>query len=91
MLNLLYFATIRELTGEKGSTMEEDASTARALLGALADRYGRKFREYCLEGEEISDRVIVLVNGRHIAHSGGGDTPLSGGDTVSIFPIVGGG
>jgi molybdopterin synthase sulfur carrier subunit len=90
MLNLLYFATIRELTGEKASSAE-DVPTVSALLKALADRYGRAFREYCLEGEAVSDRVIVLVNGRHIAHTGGGETPLSGGDTVSIFPIVGGG
>ena len=39
----------------------------------------------------LSDRVIIMVNGRHIAHTGGLGTPLRDGDTVAIFPIIGGG
>lgn len=67
------------------------APSLRALLHVLADRYDDAFRAKILEGDDVSGELIVLVNGRHIAHTGGGDTPLKEGDEVSIFPVVGGG
>ena len=54
-------------------------------------KVSEKFRREALEVEDVSDRVIVMVNGRSIAHTGGGNTPLSDGDTVAVFPIIGGG
>lgn len=87
---MLFFATIRDYTGEKETTAPETANIGDLLLG-LADRYGKKFRAEAFDGDDLSDRVIIMVNGRHIAHTGGRDTPLSVGDTVAIFPIIGGG
>ncbi|MBL3539172.1 MAG: MoaD family protein [Aminivibrio sp.] len=89
-MKVLFFATIRDLTREK-ETMAEGADTVMELLLQLSDRYGREFREEALDGEAVSDRIIVLVNGRNIAHTGGGETRLAEGDTVAIFPIIGGG
>ena len=90
MIKVLFFATIRDLTREK-ETAAEGADTVMELLLQLSDRYGPDFREEALDGDTISDRLIVLVNGRHIAHTGGGQTQLSEGDTVAVFPIIGGG
>ncbi|MDI9568418.1 MAG: MoaD/ThiS family protein [Bacillota bacterium] len=39
----------------------------------------------------MSDRVIILVNGRNIVHLAGIDTVLGEEDEVSIFPVVAGG
>ncbi len=90
-MEVLFFATIRNLTGEKELRVAR-AATVRALLELLATRYGERFRRKVLDEKgDPSPELIVLVNGRHIAHTGGGDTPLKDGDEISIFPVVGGG
>ncbi|NLA91661.1 MAG: MoaD/ThiS family protein [Synergistaceae bacterium] len=89
-MKVLFFANIRDYTGVK-ETEADGPQTIMELLISLAEVYGREFHDEAFEEGEISDRVIVMVNGRHIAHTGGGETPLSNGDTVAIFPIIGGG
>jgi len=90
MIKVLFFATFRDYTGEKEWSAENTATVGELLL-TLANRYGSPFRDEAFDGDVISDRIIVMVNGRHIAHTGGQDTPLSDGDTVALFPIIGGG
>ena len=89
-MKVLFFATIRDLTGGKETQVPAPPSV-RDLLEALSVRYGFAFRRKALEGTEPSPELIVLVNGHHIAHLRGGDTPLSEGDQVSLFPVIGGG
>jgi molybdopterin synthase sulfur carrier subunit len=90
MIRVLFFATIRDLAREKETTAR-DCPTVRALLEELSRRYGEAFRREALEDGDLSARLIVMVNGRSVAHTGGGRTPLSDGDTVAVFPIIGGG
>ena len=90
MIKIEFFATIRELTGEKKITIEK-TSAVSDLLRLLLQRYGAPLREKIFDGEELSDEITILVNGMHIASTGGLGTPLSDGDEVAIFPIVGGG
>ena len=59
-----------------------DCATVDSLLTSLAERYGSDF---------LPEALIVMVNGRSIAHTGFLRTPLEDGDLVSIFPIIGGG
>jgi molybdopterin synthase sulfur carrier subunit len=42
-------------------------------------------------GAELSDAIIILVNGRNVLYLKGLDTPLEADDEVSIFPMVAGG
>lgn len=90
MIKIEFFATIRELTGEKEIAIEKTAAMGD-LLRLLFQRYGTPLREKIFDGEELSDEITILVNGMHIASTGGLATPLSDGDEVAIFPIVGGG
>ncbi len=90
MVKVLFFATIRDMTREK-ETSAPGGQTVRELMSNLAERYGEAFRKEALEGSDVSGRVIVMVNGRAITHTGGGGTLLSDGDTVAVFPIIGGG
>ena len=90
MIKVLFFATIRDYTNEKETTAE-GASSIKGLLHLLCARYGPEFEAEVFEGEKISDRVIVLVNGKHIAHTGGPLTPVKDGDTIAVFPVIGGG
>jgi molybdopterin synthase sulfur carrier subunit len=90
MIRVEYFANIRTMTGKK----EENVSlrpTVLELVNALCASYGAKFRDFCMDGDAISRNVNILVNGKHIHHLSEGDTPLSDGDEVCVFPLIGGG
>lgn len=92
MISVLFFATIRDFTKERETAVQDERSLGD-LLSRLCGRYGDEFRRELLDeaGTALSDRVTVLVNGRHTANTGGLGTPLRRGDTVAIFPIIGGG
>ena len=90
MIKVLFFANIRDNTNEK-ETEVSGPSTVKELLVLLSGRYGDVFRNEAFDGDTLSDRIIVLVNGKHIAHTGGASTPVTDGDTVAVFPIIGGG
>ena len=90
MIRVGYFAHIRELTGKKEESLTSH-STVRDLMNSLCQAYGAKFRDFCMDGERISRNANVSVNGKHIQHLGGDDTPLRDDDEISIFPLIGGG
>jgi len=90
-MKVKFFATYRDLTGCKETDVPAPPDAA-ALLGALISRYGpRMQRKLFAESGELSEDAILLVNGRHIAHLSGLNTPLSEKDVVSLFPMVAGG
>ncbi|HCL79713.1 MAG TPA: molybdopterin synthase sulfur carrier subunit, partial [Synergistaceae bacterium] len=68
MISVLFFATIRDFTKERETTVQDERSLGD-LLSRLCERYGDEFRRELLDetGTALSDRVIVLVNGRHTA------------------------
>jgi len=90
-MDVQYFATFRDLAGERARRIDEPPATVGELLQALAGRYGAAFRRAVFEGERLSPIAIILVNGRNVHFTGGLDTPLAPDDQVSIFPMVAGG
>jgi molybdopterin synthase sulfur carrier subunit len=60
-------------------------------MEALCNKYGQTFEKKVFVEGKLSSEVIILVNGRHIAHCDGVNTKLSNEDEVSIFPVVAGG
>ncbi|MCG9712820.1 molybdopterin synthase sulfur carrier subunit [Shewanella insulae] len=83
MINVLFFAQVRELLGE--STIEVEASTQtttaeglRALLAAKDDKWGKVL---------ASDKLLVAVNQTISSW----DTQVEDGDEVAFFPPVTGG
>jgi len=90
MIKVLFFANIRDITNEKETEVSGPA-TVKDLLVLLSGHYEDGFRNEAFDGDTLSDRIIVLVNGKHIAHTGGEATPVKDGDTVAVFPIIGGG
>lgn len=85
-----YFAHLRELVGDRDreEVTLPDGATLLDLLEELSKKHGERFKSFVLRSHELSDRVIVLVNGtpvtdlRHV---------LCDGDTVSLLSAVGGG
>lgn len=90
-----FFAYFRDpdFAGCKEMQWPEKAGTVLDLCHQIADRFGPKFRSELLtsDGTAISDRSIVLVNGRRIEFLDGIRTSLNDTDTVYVFPVVAGG
>ena len=90
-MRVKFFAYLRDYTG----CSETDApavTTMGDLARILCDRYGDRLRDKMLTaGGELGPEIIIMINGRHVAHLGGLSAPLKSDDTVQIFPMVAGG
>lgn len=89
-MKVKFFAYMRDYTGCK-EIQTQRCDDVKALLHKLCERFGREFCRKVLNGDELSDEIIILVNGRHIAHLDGINTKLDENDEISIFPVVAGG
>ncbi|QGU94051.1 MoaD family protein [Clostridium bovifaecis] len=89
-MKVKFFAYIRDYTNCKETDFEY-CETLEMLLRRLSEAYGEKFRNKVFQGNQLSKEVIILVNGRHIAHLDGISTKLNREDVVAIFPVVAGG
>lgn len=91
MLRVGFYADIRKMTGVKETTVPASA-TLILLMRELCAKFGKSFEDFCMEGDgKISRRVNILVNGKHMLHLQQEETPLTDGDDVRIFPLIGGG
>lgn len=92
-MKLRLFATLRDLAGKKELDLAPPA-TVGELLEELSRRWGRPFDDQIFQDEArtaLITGVILLVNGRHIAHLAGLETALTEGDAVDLFPPLAGG
>jgi MoaD family protein len=91
-MKVKYFAGYRDITKRK----EEDITAPKdiwALMLVLCECYGKAIKKELLStnGLELSEDLVILLNGRNICHLDGKNTALSDHDVVSIFPVVAGG
>lgn len=90
-LELRFFATFREAVGQKTIHREfADGSSVGEVLATLEGEFADLEGQLLADGE-IAEHLSVLRNGREVYHLEGPDTPLSDGDTLSVFPPVAGG
>lgn len=83
MINVLFFAQVRELLGTAKLSLEageqtQTAEALRAMLAATDDKWAKVL---------TSDKLLVAVN-QTISQW---DTPVNDGDEVAFFPPVTGG
>ncbi|MGQ9460053.1 MAG: ubiquitin-like small modifier protein 1 [Candidatus Bathyarchaeaceae archaeon] len=92
-IQVKFFTTLREITGKKEEEIELSGSTTiKELLTQLSKKYGREFVNYLYDEKgEIRTHIQILINGRDIDVFQGLETKLKEGDTIAIFPPVGGG
>ncbi|MEH5012695.1 molybdopterin synthase sulfur carrier subunit [Phytobacter diazotrophicus] len=81
MINVLFFAQVRELIGCDRLTLDEIFPSVEALRQHLAARNDR----WALALEE--GKLLAAVNQTLVSF----DTPLTDGDEVAFFPPVTGG
>jgi len=83
MIHVRVYAMLIDIVGSR-SLEVEGAKTVGELIDLLDSRYpGFK--------KELEKGFLILVNGVNVLHLKGLDTEIKDGDTVVIFPPVGGG
>jgi molybdopterin synthase sulfur carrier subunit len=93
-ISVRLFTTLRELAGKGTETLEFEVGnvSVRDVLAGLAERHGKKFRDYLYdESGAVREHLQLLVNGKSTAFMEELDTRVSDGDEVAIVPPVGGG
>jgi MoaD family protein len=85
-----FFAYFREVFGgrEREVALGEGASVAEALA-ALCDTPARRGEIFA--GRELKPHLVIMLNGVPVQSLKGMATPLADGDTLAVFPMMGGG
>lgn len=85
-----FFAYFRDLFGGRERELGLDGgSTVGAALDRLCDTAAR--RREIFAGGELKPHLVVMVNGVPVQSLQGPATPLADGDTLAVFPMMGGG
>ena len=88
-----FFATLRDIVG--GKTVEFDVDhgiTAQELLDTIIERFPPLRKELLDENGKMYGHVHFFINGRDVQFTEKQfDTQILEGDTVNVFPAVGGG
>jgi MoaD family protein len=85
-----FFAYFRDLFGSRErDVVVGEGATVRDALSLLCDTSER--RREVFEGGSLKPHLVVMVNGVHVESLRGLDTELSPGDTIAVFPMLGGG
>ncbi|MEM3151387.1 MAG: ubiquitin-like small modifier protein 1 [Candidatus Bathyarchaeia archaeon] len=91
-MKVRYFAIFREITNKRDEELElQEGATVKDLLKILSDKYGKKFKDLVFNGEIVSDRVLMLVDGVNIYSLNNLETKLNENSIFVILPPVGGG
>lgn len=68
-------------------------SSFATLLPYLFERFGTGFRESVMEGDKISSKILILLNGISIKNETLQEleTPLKPDDEIAFIPMLNGG
>lgn len=88
-IECVFFGPFRDTVGQKTLEYETDADTVGVLLAELRELYP-DLRPIVEDGELIG-KIAVTINGTHIHHLDGLQTPIEDGDVVRLTTAVYGG
>jgi MoaD family protein len=89
-IKVKFFAYFRDLFGGRDRDLDLAAGAAVAdALAALCDTAARRAEIFA--AGELKPHLIVMLNGVPVRCLKGMATPLADGDTLAVFPIMGGG
>lgn len=83
------FCTICIVGEEKGQIR---GGTVWEIINNLCDERGAEFRKSIfVQGSEINDNYVIMVNGKPLDAERGLDLRVRKGDAIAIVPALGGG
>jgi len=90
-IRVKFLAYFHDLFGAREITVDlPPGARLRDLLEGLGDSPERR-RAILTEKGEIHSQVVVMKNGAPAQSARGLNAPLADGDTVAVFPFLGGG
>lgn len=86
------FGTLRQFAGAKAVEVDvEPGDTVQSLLGRITTQYPA-LREKVFDDEgNLQNSIHILVNGRSTRYLDGLESGVEKGDSIALFPAVGGG
>ncbi len=85
-----FFAYFRDIFGGREREIALVAGgTVADALALLCDTPER--RREIFAGDALRPHIVVMVNGTPVGSLQGPATPLAAGDTLAVFPLMGGG
>lgn len=89
-IKVKFFAYLRDLFGGKERDFEiETGATIQEFLDLLCD--SPELHNEIFQGRELNSNLVIFKNGTSIKGLNGLKTPLGEGDSINIFPYIGGG
>lgn len=82
------YAGLRQAAGQR--QVQVQGGTVRAALADLCAQHPALL-ERLFAGAEIRPLVVISLNGQHIDHLDGLETPAGEEDQIAVFPPVAGG
>jgi MoaD family protein len=83
-------AALRAFT-DRRSTVEVAGATVGEALGVFVDEYPDLRAHLYEDGGELRSFINLYVGERNIRQTGGLDTPLKDGDSLTLVPAIAGG
>jgi MoaD family protein len=89
-ISVRFFAYFREVFGGRDRALDLPAgATVGEALAAVGDTPARRAELFA--GADLKRHLVVMLNGSPLPSPGGLSTPLADGDTLAVFPLLGGG
>lgn len=89
-IRIKFFAFFRELFQGKERDIElKKGTTVGGLLTLLC--HSEEQRKEIFDGNALKSTVVVMRNGTHVHSLKGLKTDMNDGDTIALFPLIGGG
>jgi len=89
-IEVRFFAAFRDLfSGRSRDLAVGEGATVGDALAVLCDTAAR--RRELFAGAGLRAHVVVMLNGAPVGALRGLATPLAPGDTLAVFPLLGGG
>ena len=89
-IRIKFFAYFRELFQGKERDLELEKGTTIGELLALLCHSDDQQNEI-FDGNTLKSTVVVMRNGTHVHSLKGLKTEMNDGDTIALFPLIGGG
>ena len=82
-----FIGVLREITGTNEITLDlEDNATLKDVIGKLAVKFGKDLQTRTLEGSQIAEDALVILNGKSIRTSDAGSIMMKNGDSLALAP-----